>query len=263
MNERLQTPTDSKSDSSTNNRSLLRGIEILRAFRAGSYTLGNSEIAERTGLAKSTVSRLTQTLVCAGMLEIDTEQRAYRLAPATLSFAHSMRTGSQILQLVAPKMRVLAESQGINVGLAAADRDEMVYLESIRYKRRVAFRNVVSGQRVPMELTSLGRAYLSTLSIKERKPLYSIFSKRRAVQWQASLLNEIESAINDVQTLGYCAASWQPGVVAVAAPLYINGTTYALNTSMTTNENLTDIVKKLVLPLKDLVEEIKMNTGLQ
>ena len=40
----------------------------------------------------------------------------------------------------------------------------MVYLESIRYSRRVAFRNVVSGQRMPMELTSLGRVYLAKTS---------------------------------------------------------------------------------------------------
>lgn len=50
------------------NRSLERGIEILRAFRPGSELLGNSEIAERTGLARSTVSRLTQTLVGTGLL---------------------------------------------------------------------------------------------------------------------------------------------------------------------------------------------------
>jgi DNA-binding IclR family transcriptional regulator len=238
------------------NRSLLRGIEILRAFRPGSYLLGNSDIAERTGLAKSTVSRLTQTLVSVGMLELDSEQRAYRLAPATLSFAHSMRTGSQVLQLIAPKMRAVAESQGINVGLAAPDRDEMVYLESIRYKRKVAFRNVVSGQRVPMELTSLGRAYLSTLSLKERKPLYTIFCQRRTLLWHKSLLNEIEQSIDDVQALGYCAASWQPGVVAVAAPLSINGSTYVLNTSLTTNENFSDITKKLSIPLKKLLREV-------
>jgi len=248
-------PSD-KIGSAISNRSLLRGIEILRAFRPGSYLLGNSEIAERTGLAKSTISRLTQTLVQAGMLEMDTEQRAYRLAPATLSFAHSMRTGSQVLQLIAPKMRALAESQGINVGLAAADRDEMVYLESIRYKRRVAFRNVVSGQRVPMELTSLGRAYLSTLSFKERRPLYATFRKRRAVQWPLTLQNEIECAINDVQTLGYCSATWQPGVVAVAAPLRLHGTTYAVNTSMTTHDDLMEVIKKLTPPLKDLIKEV-------
>ncbi|MBE7158937.1 MAG: helix-turn-helix domain-containing protein, partial [Rhodospirillales bacterium] len=45
------------------NRSLERGIEILRAFRPGSELLGNGELVERTGLPKATVSRLVQTLV--------------------------------------------------------------------------------------------------------------------------------------------------------------------------------------------------------
>jgi len=143
---------------SPTNRSLVRGIQILRAFRPGSNWLGNGDLADRTGLSPSTISRLTQTLVTAGMLLHDRKRRAYRLAPPVLSFAHAMRAGSHVLAVAAPRMRALAESQRVNVGLAAADNDEMVYLESIRYNRRVALRNVVSGQRVPMELTSLGRA---------------------------------------------------------------------------------------------------------
>ncbi|MEG1769615.1 MAG: helix-turn-helix domain-containing protein, partial [Comamonas sp.] len=79
------------------NRSLERGIEILRAFRPGSELLGNGDLVERTGLSKATVSRLTQTLVGAGMLQVDQPQRAYRLAPAVLSLAHAMRTGSSVL----------------------------------------------------------------------------------------------------------------------------------------------------------------------
>ena len=50
----------------TTNRSLERGVEILRAFRPGSTLLGNGELAERTQLSPATVSRLTQTLVGAG-----------------------------------------------------------------------------------------------------------------------------------------------------------------------------------------------------
>ena len=41
---------------------------------------------------------------------------------------------------------------------SVADRDDMIYLESVRYARRVSLRNVVAGQRVPIELTALGRA---------------------------------------------------------------------------------------------------------
>jgi DNA-binding NarL/FixJ family response regulator len=51
---------------SSANRSLERGMDVLRAFRPGLETLGNGEIAERTGLSPSTVSRLTQTLVDSG-----------------------------------------------------------------------------------------------------------------------------------------------------------------------------------------------------
>lgn len=42
------------------NRSLERGIELLRAFRPGADLLGNGELAERTGLSRATVSRLAQ-----------------------------------------------------------------------------------------------------------------------------------------------------------------------------------------------------------
>jgi len=237
------------------NRSLERGVEILRAFRPGSNFLGNGEIAERTGLSKATVSRLTQTLVRTGLLQLNPRQRAYCLAPAVLSLAHAMRSGSDILSIAAPKMRALAEKHGINVGLAAADRAEMVYLESIRYKRRVAFRNVVSGQRIPMELTSLGRAYLATLTVDRRKVLFAMFKSRRPQHWSA-LEREILRAIRDVDRLGYCAASWQASVVAISTPLQIDRITYALNVSLSTEQAMDEVVRQLAGPLLQLRDDI-------
>lgn len=238
------------------NRSLERGIEILRAFRPGSELLGNGDIAERTGLSKATVSRLTQTLVGTGMLQMDAQARAYRLAPAVLSLAHAMRTGSHVLAIAAPLMRALAESQRINVGLAAADRDEMVYLESIRYSRRVVLRHVVSGQRVPMELTSLGRAYLSVAPEPRRQALLAIFRQRRAAQWHA-LGQAIEEARLSVGERGFCAAAWQPEVVAVAAPLITPDAIYVLNVSISTEEPLAKAVEDLCDPLMGLHHEIQ------
>ena len=231
---------------SPSNRSLERGIELLRAFRPGSELLGNGELAERTGLPKSTVSRLTQTLVAVGVLQMEAAQRAYRLAPAVLSFAHAMRSGSRVLAVAAPLMRSLAERERLNVGLAAPDRDEMVYLESIRYSRRAAFRNVVSGQRVPMELTSLGRAYLAVAPDGEREELMRRFRKRRAAQWPA-LSADIAHAIRCVHDAGCCAASWQPEVVAVATPLVTPDAVYVLNASLSTAER-TDVVAARLAP---------------
>ncbi|MTV18952.1 MULTISPECIES: helix-turn-helix domain-containing protein [Bradyrhizobium] len=47
------------------------GIGNLRAFRPGVDALGNGETAERTGLPRSSVSRLTKTLVPSGGLDED------------------------------------------------------------------------------------------------------------------------------------------------------------------------------------------------
>ncbi|MEG0226029.1 MAG: helix-turn-helix domain-containing protein [Comamonas sp.] len=237
------------------NRSLERGIEILRAFRPGSELLGNGDLVERTGLSKATVSRLTQTLVGAGMLQVDQQSRAYRLAPAVLSLAHAMRTGSSVLSVAAPRMRALAEGRRINVGLACPDRDEMVYLESIRYSRRIVLRHVVSGQRVPMELTSLGRAYLAVAPQARREALLARFAQRRAAQWPV-LQEEIARAAQSVAARGFCAAAWQPEVVALATPLVTADAVYVLNCSLSTAEPLAQVAEELCAPLLQLRGEI-------
>ncbi len=191
------------------------------------------ELAERTGLSKATVTRLTQTLVGAGFLQADPGTRAFRLAPAVLSLAHAMRSGSALLSVAAPLMRAAAQTHRINVGLAAPDGDEMVYLESIRYNPRPSLRQVVSGQRVPMELTSLGRACLAALPAERRDELLAHFRAARASQWR-QLGPSLRQSIEAVQAQGWCAASWQPEVVAVATPLQFQGAVYALNMSLTT-----------------------------
>ena len=242
---------------SPSNRSLERGAEILRAFRPGSALLGNMELAERTGLSKSTVSRLTQTLVGTGFLQIDPRTRAYRLAPTVLSLAHAMRSGSAVLTIAAPLMRTMAQAHRINVGLAAPDGDEMVYLESIRYNPRPSLRSVVSGQRVPMELTSLGRAYLAGASLDRQQDLLEHFHRVRKSVWSGLRL-EMLDAIDQVRAIGYCAASWQPEVVAVATPLSFEGGDYALNMSVSTVDPAISVVQRLAPLLMKLKRDIAL-----
>lgn len=248
-------PAASKPGRSPANRSLARGIEILRAFRQGSALLGNSELADRTGLSRSTVSRLTQTLVGTGLLELDARARAYRLAPPVLSLAHAMRSGSAVLQVAAPIMRSVAEKHHVNVGLAAPDRDEMVYLESIRYNRRVALRNVVSGQRVPMELTSLGRAYLAVAPSVTQRQLMAWFKQRRPAQWD-QLAIDLQAALDQVARSGYCVAAWQPEVVALSAPLRVPAGPLVVNVSVSTTDSVSQVARELAPTLLAMAAQI-------
>jgi DNA-binding IclR family transcriptional regulator len=240
----------------------LRGGEILRAFRPGIDMLGNGEIAERTGLSKATVSRLTQTLVQAGFLDHDAGRRAYRLAAFVLSLSHAMRVGSPVLALAAPKMRAASERLRVNVGLAIADRDAMVYLEAVRYNARVSMRNIVAGLRVPVELTSLGRAHLATLSEAQRRAVAADVRAYRPAGWKWPE-REIDAAIASVRKQGYCVAAWQPGVVAIATPLVSpDRPVYALNMSVGTGASAGAIARRLngeLLALRaDLLEAMSL-----
>lgn len=241
----MNTPPQSVSSAGTSrrftgvsqNRSLERGLEILRAFKPGTDLLGNGELAERTGLSAATVSRLTQTLVTSGFLEHDRRARAYRLAAPVLSLGHAMRAASPVLRAATPLMREVSVKLRMNVGLASADRSEMVYLESIRYNRKASLRTILAGQRVPMELTSLGRAYLATLETGAREFLLDEIRRGyRSATWKP-IRADIDGAIGKVALEGYCVASWQPGVVAMSTPLRGQGDqALALNISLITDD---------------------------
>jgi DNA-binding IclR family transcriptional regulator len=234
------------------NRSLERGLEILRAFRPGTDLLGNGDIAEKTGIARATVSRLTQTLVHAGMLEYDRSARAYRVGVATLSLALAMRASNPVLQTAMPLMRQASERLRVNVGLATPDRQDMVYLESIRYNRRPALRTVVSGQRIPIELTSLGRAYLAAAPAQERDAFLAILQTRNPARAKM-LERQILEAVESVRVNGFCAAAWQLDVVAVATPIVLpDSPIYALNMSVAGRDPLVTVVTTLRGPLLEL-----------
>lgn len=244
-------------DGVSQNRSLERGLEILRAFRPGTDLLGNGELAERTQLSAATVSRLTQTLVTSGFLEHDRAARAYRLAVPVLSLGHAMRSASPVLKAATPLMQALSFKLKVNVGLAAPDRAEMIYLESFRYNRKASLRTIVAGQRVPIELTSLGRAYLATLNAAVRDALIGTIKRGyRSATWKPIGLG-IDSAIATVLAHDYCVASWQPGVVALSTPLILpGGRTLALNLSLATDEPSAPTARRYaddLLALKDRI----------
>ncbi|KQX21382.1 hypothetical protein ASD05_17620 [Variovorax sp. Root434] len=204
--------------STSGSQSLERGLQLLRSFRVGVPVLGNAELAERTGLPRPTVSRLTRSLVEAGFLAYDHESRGYRLTVAVLSLAQAFRYNLPGIDIALPLMKKVAEGEKINVGLAVADQLEMVYLESVRESRRGVFRRAEQGSRFPMELTAGGRAYLAGLSAAHRDIVMKTLAARHESDW-AKIRREIDEAGREIESDGYCIASWQPGLTVIAAPL--------------------------------------------
>lgn len=245
--------------STAGSQSLERGLRLLRAFRLGSGVLTNAELAERTELARPTVSRLTRSLVDAGFLLYDLGERGYRLAPACLSLALAYRSSEPLLEVALPVMRELAEGRRVNVGLAVADQLEMVYLDSVRFSRLGIFRRLTAGSRIPIAPTSLGCAYLAGLRPLARQKLMVGLRVQAGRAWNEQR-RSIEAAIKDVVELGYCHAYWAAGMAAVATPIQTGaGAVYAMNVSFPVmsaeSEDEVRSHANLLLALKQRVED--------
>lgn len=221
-------------------QSLERGLVLLRAFRVGTTSLTNAELAVRTGLPRPTVSRLTRSLVDAGFLRYDVNERAYRLAPVVLSLADAFHQSSRAPDIALPLMRKVAEAGKVNVGLAVGDQLEMVYLASIRHSRDSVSRTrrVVPGTRVPMEMTAIGLSWLAAQPEGVREDLLAGIAARQGEAW-TGMRAQVLRGIAQAQRHGYCTAAYQPGhLLAVGAAFSgPDQQLYGLNISFPFNES--------------------------
>ncbi len=195
---------------------LARGLDVLACFRSRDRALGNHDIAERCGLPKSTVSRLTHTLTRLGYLEADADTGRYRLGSATLALGSSMLARMELRQLARPLMQELADATGTMVSLGVRDRLSMIYVENCRSASALTL-SLDVGSRIPLGTTAMGRAWLAVAPQRERDLLLEQLAAPDDPGWPAQRA-ALQAALREYRSLG-CACSfgdWQPDVHAIA-----------------------------------------------
>ncbi|MGR3249774.1 MAG: IclR family transcriptional regulator [Paracoccus sp. (in: a-proteobacteria)] len=145
---------------------LARGLSVLRAFRADDDGLTNAQIAERTGLPKSTVSRLTFTLGCLGYLTQPQRNDRYRPGPTLLAMGHVAAASLSFLDPAHDMMQALADQTGTLVLFAVRDRDKVALMRTWRPQRTSSIWLDV-GHRLPIGGSSSGIAVLGSTTRDE------------------------------------------------------------------------------------------------
>lgn len=195
---------------------LARGLDVLSSFRSGEKMLGNQELADRTKLPKSTISRLTYTLTKLGYLQYDDEVGKYRLGTASLALGSAMLSKLDIRQYARPYMQELADFSHATVSLGMRDRLSMIYVENCRSQAALTLRLDV-GARIPIALTAMGRAYLAETSASERNDILERVRELDEVKWP-SIREGVMRSIEEYHRIGCCTSfgDWQPDVNAIA-----------------------------------------------
>lgn len=141
---------------------LARGLAVLRAFRPSDDGLGNAEIAARTGLPKSTVSRLTYTLQSMGYLAHARHGERYRPGVALLALGNVAAASIGFVELSGPIMQRLADETGTLSLLAVRDRGRLLMIKAWRPAGICSIWLEV-GHRLPLRASSSGHCFLAAL----------------------------------------------------------------------------------------------------
>lgn len=198
---------------------LARGLEVLRAFRPRDGFLGNQEIAERTGLPKPTVTRLTHTLCTLGYLIRMPRTGKYQLSPTAITLGYSALANLGIRQIARRFMDEMAEAVAAPVALGVIDRDRALYVDISRGSSAFTIQLDI-GSRIPLAKTAMGRALIAGLSAPEREAVMDRLAAHYKEAWPP-MRSQLDTALEGFERDGYVISigSWRSDINAVGVPL--------------------------------------------
>ncbi|MEQ6250860.1 IclR family transcriptional regulator [Sulfitobacter sp. HNIBRBA3233] len=202
---------------------LARGLEILRCFRGTEVTLTNSDFAERTGMPKATISRLTHTLCALDYLVADSRVGTYRLSTGVLQLGFAALTAMDLGERVAPEMRSLRDdgpNPFITVALGEQHRDEVVYIATETSGEDVSL-VIRVGSRLPLFHSAMGKAVLVGMNDAQRGRALDFVAEHTPEKAKDAEL-QMNEAIAEFAEKGFCTGygNWRPDVNGIAVPVH-------------------------------------------
>ena len=147
--------------------SLVRGLEIMRAFTRTRPTMTLSDISRATDLPRAAVRRFMLTLVGEGYAE--TDGKYFNLKPKVLQLGYAALSSLSFVEVAQPIMTRLAFKLEESVFAAMLDDEDVVYVGSaVSPERRVRI-SVAVGSRAPAHAVSTGRVLLAALPEDQRE----------------------------------------------------------------------------------------------
>ena len=141
-------------------QSVERAFAVLRALAAG--PAGVSDVAERTRLPKSTVSRLLATLVDIGAVAQAESLGVYSLGELMLDLSASASPGRNLVTIARPSLEDLVEQVGEAAGLSILHGGEVYYLDHVEGSHEVHVRDwtgeTIDAHAVPSGLVLMAGA---------------------------------------------------------------------------------------------------------
>lgn len=190
-----------------------RASAVLTAVLGSTEPVTFADLVGRTGLPKSTVSRLTTSLERNGLLQ-RTASGAWQPGTAITDYALSVRPEDDLLRIAQPYLDALGALTGETVNLAVPLAGEVRQIAQVDSTYLLGAVNWLD-RPVPFHCSALGRVFLAygTPLPPGRLPKLT----ERTITSRADLAEALEHVRRD--GVAIVDSELEPGLVAVAAPI--------------------------------------------
>lgn len=198
-------------------QSVNRAVEILRCFE-NKELLGVTEIAEKTGLNKSTAFGIVSTLAAEGLLEQEPSTGRYRLGLELFRLGNLVNTN--IRRVVMPELEKLAQALEETVNYVRPEGGDVVYLikKESPHSMRICTK---IGQRLPMYCTAVGKAILAYLPEDQCRQLLQSYHYTPYTENTVQNEDMLRCQLHNILTSGYAVEreEFESGLICVAVPV--------------------------------------------
>ncbi|MFF9039594.1 IclR family transcriptional regulator C-terminal domain-containing protein [Streptomyces sp. NPDC014892] len=203
---------------------LMRGITVLRRLTEADGTLSPSALEKATGLARSTVDRITATLARMGYVRLDGRDAV--LAPRLMELGNAYLAAIRLPRLLDAHADALADELDESVSLAVRDQDGVRFIHQATRRRAMSLSFRI-GDLLPAERTAPGPLFAT-----EWEPAdWARWRARRtadpegrgfpAVPPRAGAYDDFEDRTAEAGAQGWALDDQliEPGLVAVSVPV--------------------------------------------
>jgi IclR family acetate operon transcriptional repressor len=192
-----------------------RAFAVLDALADGQAELGTNEIARRTGINASTVSRLLATLAGAGFVEHVASSGRYRLGLRLLHLGNAVLARLDLREIARPHLQALADTTGETATLSAPGEGHAVTVDFVQSPATV--QSVARlGRPSVAHATATGKLLLAFGGQEPPGPL-DRYTVRTLVE-----PHDLAQEVGRVRERGYAEAvgEREEGLNALAAPIW-------------------------------------------
>ncbi|WP_328669623.1 IclR family transcriptional regulator domain-containing protein [Streptomyces sp. NBC_00328] len=143
---------------------LIRGLAVLRRLTEADGSASLSGLERATGLARSTVDRITATLARMGYLRLDGRDAV--LAPRLMELGNAYLAALRLPRVLDAYADALADELDESVSIAVCDRDGIRFIHQATRRRAMSLRFRI-GDLLPAERTAPGPLFASEWSEEE------------------------------------------------------------------------------------------------